>query len=111
MDYVMGGLPVWAFALAFLVAGFAGFVKGAIGFAFPLIMIAVSLLEERKFPQPVRVNAINMSRTSLFIAVVLAVLLTLLGVRVCRFPFLGLATIQSLRASSRFRQAPCPMPT
>ena len=41
MDYVMGGLPVWAFALAILVAGFAGFVKGAIGFAFPLIMIAV----------------------------------------------------------------------
>jgi len=41
MDYIMAGLPVWAFVLAVLVAVLAGFVKGAIGFAFPLIMIAL----------------------------------------------------------------------
>lgn len=41
MDILMGGLPLWAFALACVVTLFAGFVKGAIGFALPLIMIAV----------------------------------------------------------------------
>jgi len=41
MDILMGGLPFWAFALACGVAVIAGMVKGAIGFALPLIMIAV----------------------------------------------------------------------
>jgi hypothetical protein len=41
MDSILGGLPVWAFAVAFAVTLGAGFVKGAIGFAMPLIMIAV----------------------------------------------------------------------
>lgn len=40
MDFLMAGLPAWAFALAFAIALFAGFVKGAIGFAMPLIMIS-----------------------------------------------------------------------
>ena len=41
MDIFMGGLPLSVFLMAFGVALFAGFVKGAIGFALPLIMIAV----------------------------------------------------------------------
>ncbi len=41
MDILMGGLPLWAFALAFGVTLIAGVVKGAIGFALPLIMIAL----------------------------------------------------------------------
>ncbi|HPD94059.1 MAG: sulfite exporter TauE/SafE family protein [Rhodobacter sp.] len=41
MESVIAGLPLWAFALACLVTLAAGFVKGAVGFAMPLIMIAV----------------------------------------------------------------------
>lgn len=41
MDIIIGGLPLWAFAMACVVTLFAGFVKGAVGFAMPLIMIAV----------------------------------------------------------------------
>lgn len=41
MDIFLGGLPLWAFAMAFGVTLIAGIVKGAIGFALPLIMIAV----------------------------------------------------------------------
>ena len=40
MDFLYGGLPGWGFALACAVTLFAGFVKGAVGFAMPLIMIA-----------------------------------------------------------------------
>ncbi|WP_209424276.1 sulfite exporter TauE/SafE family protein [Pararhodobacter sp. SW119] len=40
MDMIFGGLPAWAFGLACVVTIFAGFVKGAVGFAMPLIMIA-----------------------------------------------------------------------
>jgi uncharacterized protein len=40
MDYILGGLPVWAFWVAVGVTVFAGFVKGALGFAMPLIMIS-----------------------------------------------------------------------
>jgi uncharacterized protein len=40
MDVLFGGLPAWAFLLACAVTVFAGFVKGAVGFAMPLIMIA-----------------------------------------------------------------------
>jgi len=40
MDMITGGLPVWAFWLACAVTLGAGFVKGAVGFAMPLIMIA-----------------------------------------------------------------------
>lgn len=40
MDILYGGLPLWAFLLACAVTVFAGFVKGAVGFAMPLIMIA-----------------------------------------------------------------------
>jgi uncharacterized protein len=40
MDVLFGGLTGWAFLLACAVTVFAGFVKGAIGFAMPLIMIA-----------------------------------------------------------------------
>lgn len=40
MDAIMGGLPAWAFALAVAITLFSGFVKGAIGFAMPLIMIS-----------------------------------------------------------------------
>lgn len=38
---LIADLPVWAFLLAAVVAAGAGFVKGAVGFAMPLIMIAV----------------------------------------------------------------------
>lgn len=41
MDTMIAGLPMWAFLLAAAVTLGAGFVKGAIGFAMPLIMIAV----------------------------------------------------------------------
>lgn len=41
MEIFLGGLPLWSFALAFGVTLLAGIVKGAIGFALPLIMIAV----------------------------------------------------------------------
>ncbi|WP_245902652.1 sulfite exporter TauE/SafE family protein [Pararhodobacter marinus] len=41
MDMMIAGLPLWAFLLACAVTLGAGFVKGAIGFAMPLIMIAV----------------------------------------------------------------------
>jgi uncharacterized protein len=41
MEFVYGGLPAWGFWLACAVTLFAGFVKGAVGFAMPLIMIAV----------------------------------------------------------------------
>lgn len=40
MDILFGGLPAWGFGLAFAVTLFAGFVKGAVGFAMPLIMMA-----------------------------------------------------------------------
>lgn len=40
MDVLYGNLPLWAFALACAVTVFAGFVKGAVGFAMPLIMIS-----------------------------------------------------------------------
>ena len=40
MDWVMAGLPVAAVAGAVAVALVAGFVKGAVGFAMPLIMIS-----------------------------------------------------------------------
>lgn len=40
MDLVYGGLPAWGFWLACAITLFAGFVKGAVGFAMPLIMIA-----------------------------------------------------------------------
>ncbi|MCC5988510.1 MAG: sulfite exporter TauE/SafE family protein [Pararhodobacter sp.] len=40
MDILFGGLPFWSFALACAITLFAGFVKGAVGFAMPLIMIA-----------------------------------------------------------------------
>ncbi len=41
MDMLVAGLPLWAFLAAFAVTLGAGFVKGAIGFAMPLILIAV----------------------------------------------------------------------
>ncbi len=40
MDVFFGGLPAWGFWLACAITLFAGFVKGAVGFAMPLIMIA-----------------------------------------------------------------------
>jgi len=40
MDFLYGGLPFWSFALACGVTLFSGFVKGAVGFAMPLIMIS-----------------------------------------------------------------------
>ena len=41
MEWVMGGLSGTGFAVALGVTLFAGFVKGAVGFAMPMIMIAV----------------------------------------------------------------------
>ena len=41
MDMLVAGLPLWAFLAASAVTFGAGFVKGAIGFAMPLILIAV----------------------------------------------------------------------
>lgn len=40
MDWITGGLPVWAVGVAMGVTLFAGFVKGAVGFAMPLIMVS-----------------------------------------------------------------------
>ena len=40
MDLIYGGLPAWAFWAACGVTLVAGFVKGAIGFAMPLIMMS-----------------------------------------------------------------------
>ncbi len=40
MEAISAGLPLWAMLLAFGVTFTAGFVKGAIGFAMPLIMIS-----------------------------------------------------------------------
>ena len=40
MDFFYGGLPAWGFWLAVAITLFAGFVKGAVGFAMPLIMIS-----------------------------------------------------------------------
>jgi uncharacterized protein len=40
MEFFYGGLPAWGFWLACGITVFAGFVKGAVGFAMPLIMIA-----------------------------------------------------------------------
>ena len=40
MDWAAAGLTAQVFALAMAVTFFAGFVKGAIGFAMPMIMIA-----------------------------------------------------------------------
>lgn len=40
MDWMMAGLTPAAFAVALLVATVAGFVKGAVGFAMPMIMIS-----------------------------------------------------------------------
>ncbi|WP_333828627.1 sulfite exporter TauE/SafE family protein [Pararhodobacter sp.] len=40
MEILYGGLPFWGFALACVVTFFSGFVKGAVGFAMPLIMIS-----------------------------------------------------------------------
>lgn len=39
-EFISGGLAPWAFWLAIGVTVFAGFVKGAVGFAMPLIMIS-----------------------------------------------------------------------
>lgn len=39
MDYWMGGLDPLAFWAAMAITGFAGFVKGTVGFAMPLIMM------------------------------------------------------------------------
>lgn len=40
MEILYGGLPFWGFALACAITLFAGFVKGTVGFAMPLVMIA-----------------------------------------------------------------------
>ena len=40
MEFLMAGLSPWAFAAALLVTLFAGFVKGAVGFAMPLVMMS-----------------------------------------------------------------------
>lgn len=40
MEILYGGLPVWVFWTACLITLVAGFVKGAIGFAMPLIMMS-----------------------------------------------------------------------
>ncbi|KPQ07697.1 MAG: putative permease [Rhodobacteraceae bacterium HLUCCA12] len=40
MELLYGGLPFWGFALACVVTLVSGFVKGAVGFAMPLIMIS-----------------------------------------------------------------------
>ena len=40
MEYLMAGLTPLAFAAALLITFFAGFVKGAVGFAMPMIMIS-----------------------------------------------------------------------
>lgn len=40
MEFFYGGMPAWGFWLAVAITLFAGFVKGAVGFAMPLIMIS-----------------------------------------------------------------------
>lgn len=40
MDFFFGGLPLWAFATAVGITFAAAFIKGALGFAMPLIMIS-----------------------------------------------------------------------
>ncbi len=40
MDFFMGGLEPWAFWLAVVITLFGGFVKGAVGFAMPMVMIS-----------------------------------------------------------------------
>lgn len=40
MEFLMAGLEPWAFWTAIAVTLFAGFVKGAVGFAMPLIMVS-----------------------------------------------------------------------
>ncbi len=40
MDWILADIPQTAFWAAMAIAGFAGFVKGAIGFAMPMIMIS-----------------------------------------------------------------------
>lgn len=40
MEWVTAGLPLWAFWAAAAVAMLAGFVKGVVGFAMPMIMIS-----------------------------------------------------------------------
>lgn len=40
MEIISGGLPLWGFWLAVTITIAAGFVKGALGFAMPLIMIS-----------------------------------------------------------------------
>lgn len=40
MDWITGGLPLWAFGVAIGITLFAGFVKGAVGFAMPLIIVS-----------------------------------------------------------------------
>lgn len=40
MEFFYGGLPAWGFWLAVAVTLFAGFVKGAVGFAMPLVMMS-----------------------------------------------------------------------
>lgn len=40
MEFVAGGLAPWAFWLAIGVTLFGGFVKGAVGFAMPMVMIS-----------------------------------------------------------------------
>lgn len=40
MEWVTAGLPLWAFWAAAAVTVFAGFVKGMVGFAMPMIMIS-----------------------------------------------------------------------
>lgn len=40
LDYISAGLPLWALAAAIGVAFFAGLIKGALGFALPMILIS-----------------------------------------------------------------------
>jgi uncharacterized protein len=40
MDFLMAGLAAPAFVAALVIAGLAGFVKGAVGFAMPMIMMS-----------------------------------------------------------------------
>lgn len=40
MEFFSAGLPLWTFAMVLAITFFAGFVKGAVGFAMPLIMIS-----------------------------------------------------------------------
>ncbi|HEX9858191.1 MAG TPA: TSUP family transporter, partial [Paracoccaceae bacterium] len=40
MEVLVAGLAPWAFWAAVAITGFSGFVKGAVGFAMPMIMIS-----------------------------------------------------------------------